>query len=334
MIEEAIAVHPTDRAVDVAQRQDRVILTQNVVVSPRALGIDRSNVSEEEACGVDVVHQHLVDEEAVQLTKIGLLRIRLIAQASADPASEPIGQGSSNIAPANDFGDGPIPGLPAPVVVHHEAHAMAFGNLHHAASSFPVGRHGLLADDRQPSLSRQGDEFQVRGRARDDIDKIQVLGLQHLFGRSVSAPRSSPGSLNRNIARRYDFGIRYAAPRRRVIPGEEPTSDHATLEYRQGSSALPDSRCAGLVHIIWWIWSAEKPELRKRSAYSRRPVVGGGVCGWPRSVESTVVRTPVSIIACSIVWKGTDPQRWVVETKHRSNQTLPNCASSFCCSNG
>ncbi len=97
-----MAVHPTHRAVDVAQRQDRVVLAQDVRVSSRALGIDRSNVSEEEACGVDVVHQHLIDEEALQLTKIRLFRIRLIARPSADPAAESIGQRSSNIAPGND----------------------------------------------------------------------------------------------------------------------------------------------------------------------------------------------------------------------------------------
>src|ERR1700733_8515413 len=98
----AVTLNRPHRPIGVPQRQDHVVFAGDVRVSSRALGIDRNNVSEQEARGVDVVHQDLVDHEALQLTKIGLLRIWLIAPAMAHPGSESVSERGSDIPEGNE----------------------------------------------------------------------------------------------------------------------------------------------------------------------------------------------------------------------------------------
>src|ERR1700752_170329 len=109
------------------QRQDRVVLAHDAMISTRSLRIDRSNISKQKTRGVDVVHQYLIDQESRELTKIRLFRIGLITRALADPAAESIVERNSNIAPGDDRAAGTVPGLPPPVVVNHDPDAMALG---------------------------------------------------------------------------------------------------------------------------------------------------------------------------------------------------------------
>ena len=88
-----------------------------------------------------------------------------------------------------------------------------------------------------PSLRRHREQFQVRGRTSGYIDKVQRFGLQHLFCRGISSRSGGPGSFNREITRRHQFDICYASPGLHMIPGEEPTSDQATLEYLHSLAA-------------------------------------------------------------------------------------------------
>src|ERR1700691_5487579 len=136
VFQKAVALNPPHLTLEVAQRQDHVVLGQDVRVSSRALGIDGSNVSEEKTRGVDVVHQDLIDHETLELAKIGLFGIGLIACAMADPGSESIGQRSSNIAAGDHRAGLAIPGLPAPIVMNHDPHATALSDLDPAASGF------------------------------------------------------------------------------------------------------------------------------------------------------------------------------------------------------
>ena len=81
----------------------------------------------------------------------------------------------------------------------------------------------------------------MRGRTSDNVNKIQVLGVQHFLCRGISSPGCRLGSLERKIAGGDDLDICHATPGFPMILGEEPASNQAALEFPQ-LSLLADSR--------------------------------------------------------------------------------------------
>ena len=93
--------------------------------------------------------------------------------------------------------------------------------------------HRLLADHRSFSACSQPHQRQVRIRTRGDVDEIQPLAVEHLFGR-VSLRGCLAGARQDRIRRGRQFDSWYPPPGFDMELGEITTTNHAAAQCRAG----------------------------------------------------------------------------------------------------
>src|SRR5262249_26538318 len=142
----------------------------------------------------------------------------------------------------------------------------------------PVRRYRFLANDRYSCGNRQPHHRQVRFGACRDVEEIQLLAIEHLFGGSIGPRRGFPGALELEGTGGHDLCFGNAAPCFQVVLSEEAASDNSSSHVACHALSSPNRR-AGFACIMRRTSSTEKPLAHSRSAYCRMPSTGDGVSG-------------------------------------------------------
>src|SRR5262245_14513720 len=137
-----------------------------------------------------------------------------------------------------------IPGLPAPVLMDHEAHAGSLRRFDDPAARLERGRERLLAHDVNSTRGSMAAHLLVGGGRSDDVDESRALPVDHLApvrvaARDAMGVHEGTGFGFGDVADGCDLHFRYPGPGLALEPGEVSGADHGT-----GHAAAPNMRSA------------------------------------------------------------------------------------------
>ncbi len=200
-------------------------------VDAAGVGAEGLGAPEQVAGGVQKMDEGFVDEETGVLGEVGLVGVGRVEETVV------VGVGPDDVFDGAEFAglqqalDFAVPGLPAPVLVDHEADAGGVGGGDDLLGFGQGGGEGFLAEDVSVVLGGEASKGEMGVGTGDEVDEVGLFGGEHGGGVGVVAgevevAREGFGAGGVLVAAGGDLAVfGEAVPVRHLDAGEEAAAD-------------------------------------------------------------------------------------------------------------